>query len=303
MKAVKVKGNTYCIDVGAAYIPFYKINEKDIILFDTGSLHERKTLESVLEENDFNVKAVINSHTHPDHVASNQYLKEKYNCIIAAPMFEAQICGSAMNLKTNYSGSTLTEVKEIYGYMLFKTDIYIDDTQNEIKICGVNFKIMHTPGHSPSHICITTPDNVSYVADTLVSYEMIESYKLPYDYVLLEDLKSKDRLYGLDCCKYIVAHKGIYDDITNLIADNIAFYIHRAEKTCELINEKMTIEEIIIAASKSFGVKIDNIYKYDTISKMIKCQLDYLCETGRITLAMDKGLRKYERNEDIEIVS
>jgi len=299
MKIIKVKGSTYCMDVGMSYVPFYKINERDIILLDTGHIYEREKLETALEENDFNIKGILNSHGHPDH----QYFKGKYNCIIAAPMYEAQICSSAMNLKAYYNNNTLTEIKEQYGYMLFETDIYISDKQNEINFCGVNFKIMHTPGHSPSHICITTPDNVGYVADALISYEMIESAKIPFDFVLLEDLKSKDKLLSFDCDRFIVAHKGIYDDITNLTADNIAFYIHRAEKTYELINGKMTMGEIVKEACKSFGLKLNNIYKYDLISRMLRCHVDYLYETGRIRLVIDKGFRKYERNEDIEIVS
>ncbi len=302
MKIIKVKGNTYCIDVGMSYVPFYKINEKDIILLDTGHIHEREILETVIEENNFNIKGIINSHGHPDHVASNQYFKEKYKCIIAAPMYEAQICSSAMNLKAFYNNNTLTEVKEQYGYMLFETDVYITDRQNEINICGENFKIMQTHGHSPSHICITTPDNVGYVADALISYEMIETAKIPFDFVLLEDLKSKDSLLSYDCDKYIVAHKGIYDDITNLIADNIAFYIHRAEKTYELIKGKMTMGEIVKAASKNFNVSISNIYKHDLISTMLRCYIDYLYETERIRLVIDKGFRKYERNEDYKDV-
>lgn len=299
MNIIQVKDNTYCIDVGMSYVPFYKLNEKDIILIDTGAIEEREILESVFEENNFNIKGIICSHAHPDHIGSNQHFKEKYNCIIAMPMYEAQICSSAMNLKAYYNNNTLTEIKDHYGFMICETDVYITDKQYEINFCGADFKIMHTPGHSPSHICITTPDNVGYVSDALISYEMIETAKIPFDFVLLEDLKSKDKLLSYNCDRYIVAHKGIYDDLTNLIADNIAFYIHRAEKTFELINGKMTMGDIVKAAAKSFDVKINNLYKYDLISRMLRCYVDYLYETGRIRLVIDKGFRKYERNEDI----
>lgn len=302
MKIIQIKNNTYCIDVGISYVPFYKLNENDIILIDSGEQGDRKRLESVINENNFNIKGIICSHGHPDHVGNNKYFKEKYNCIIAMPMYEAQICSSPMNLKAYYNNNTLTEIIEHYGFMIFETDEYITNKQNEINFCGANFKIFHTPGHSPSHICITTPDNVGYVADALISYEMIENAKIPFDFVLLEDLKSKDNLLSLDCDKYIVAHKGIYDDITNLIADNIAFYIHRAEETFELITGKMTMGEIMKEACKSFGVNINNIYKYDLISRMLRCYVDYLYESNKIRLVIDKGFRKYERNEDIQVV-
>lgn len=302
MNTIQVKNNTYCIDVGNSYIPFYKINEKDIILLDTGFIDEREIIESVIVENNYNVKGIINSHCHPDHVASNQYFKDKYNCLIAAPLYEAQICSTAMNLKAFYSNSTLTEIKEQYGYMLFETDVYITDKQQEINFCGVDFKIIQTHGHSPVHICITTPDNVGYLGDALVSHEVIESAKIPFGFVLLEDLKSKDSLLSYECDKYIVAHKCIYDDITNLIADNIAFYIHRAEKTYELINGRMTMEEIIKVASKEFGVSISNIYKHDLISTMLRSYVEYLYEIGKIRSVIDRGFKKYERNVGYEEV-
>lgn len=302
MNLIQVKGNTYCIDVGWTYVPFYKLNEKDIILLDTGAPDERNIIEKVLDENNFNVIGILNSHGHPDHIGNNQYFKKKYNCLIAMPMYEASICSSAMNLKAYYSNNTLTEVRNQYGFMIFETDEYITDKQKEINYCGVNFKLMHTPGHSPSHICITTPDDVGYVGDAIISYEKIETSKIPFGFVLLEDLKSKDKLLSLDCSRYIVAHKGIYDDITNLIADNIQFFISRAEKTFDVIEGRMTMGEITKAALKNFRVVAENIYKYELLSRMLKAYVDYLYETGRIRLVMDKGLRKYERNEDKRIV-
>jgi hypothetical protein len=35
---------------------------------------------------------------------------------------------------------------------------------------------------------------------------------------------------------------------------------------------------------------------------MLRAYVDYLYETGRIKLVMDKGMLKYERNEDNRIV-
>lgn len=295
MKVTQVKNNTYCIDTGLSYVPFYKINEKDIILMDSGFSDAREILESVFNKNNYNLKGIICSHGHPDHVANNQYFREKYNCTIAMPIYEAHICSSAMNLKAYYNNITLTEIQRRYGFMLFETDIYITDEQSEINFCGVNFKLIHTPGHSPSHICITTPDNVCYLADALISYELIESAKIPFEFVLLEGLKSKDKLLSLDYDKYIVSHKGIYEDITNLVADNVQFYIHRAERTLELIQGKMTMDEIMKIASKCFNIRVSNVYKYDVIFRMLRIYVDYLCETGKIRPVIDDGFLKYEK--------
>lgn len=293
MNIIKVKGKTYCIDLGMSYVVFYKLNENDIILLDTGAIDEREILETALQENNLNVKGIICSHGHPDHVASNQYLKEKYNCIIAAPLYEAQICSSAINLKAIYAENTISEVENLYNFMIFETDIYISEEQEEIDLCGENFKIRHTQGHSPSHICITTPDNVCYLADGLVSYEIIETAKVPYSFVMLEDIKSKKNLLNFKCDKYIVSHKGIYDDITKLVEDNVEFYNDRANKILELIKGEMTEGDIVNAVSKIFSLKSNNIFKYDLIKRLLMCHIDYLLETGKIKVIINDGYRKY----------
>src|SRR5690606_21781093 len=112
-------------------------------------------------------------------------------------------CSSAINLKAFLTTSTVSEINNIFNYMIFETDVYITENHKELDFCGVNFKILHTPGHSPSHICITTPDNVCYIADGLVSYEVIETAKVPYDFIMTEALKSKEKLLTLNCDKYI----------------------------------------------------------------------------------------------------
>ena len=62
---LKVKGNTYCIDTGMTYIPFYKIDSERIIMLDTGwKSGEIKGIVGIIEKNNFKVSAILNSHAH-----------------------------------------------------------------------------------------------------------------------------------------------------------------------------------------------------------------------------------------------
>lgn len=287
MNIIRVIENTYCIDAGTSYIPFYKINEKEIIMLDTGLKNEQcRGIEEVLESNNLTIKAIINTHSHIDHVGNNVYFKEKYNSIIAMPSYEAFICSSDVNLKLYYGDETLKFIKKHYGHMVFKTDIIIKKDEDEISVCDVKFKIVHTPGHSPSHICIITPDNVAYVGDALISYELIKVLKIPYTFILGEDMKSKAKLYDLNCSKYIAAHKGMYDDITKLIDDNIDFYENIAMKIYDLITKPMSMEEILQAAAKKFKIYINDPHKYYIIRMMLKSYLDYLAEIEKLEIVI-----------------
>ncbi|MBK5241347.1 MBL fold metallo-hydrolase [Clostridium sp.] len=296
MRILEVKGNTFCINTGMTYIPFYKINNEEIIMLDSGWAEgEQKGIDELLEKNNFNVVAIICTHAHVDHIGNNAYLKSKYNCIIAMPAYEALICSSIVNLKMYYNNLTLSDVSEHFGHMVCVTDIMILNNQDSINVRGVKFNIIHTPGHSPAHICITTPDDVAYLADALISYEVMRGAKIPYAYILSEDLKSKSKLYDLKYSKYVVAHKGMYDDITKLITDNIDFYKDRALKIADLIEGAMTMEDIHKAVIINLDINVKNRYRYTIIERMLKSYVEYLNETGILVLNMDKGFLKYSK--------
>jgi glyoxylase-like metal-dependent hydrolase (beta-lactamase superfamily II) len=211
------------------------------------------------------------------------------------PAYEALICSSTVNLKLYYSNQTLSEVTEHFGHMVCETDIMILDNEDRISVLGSEFKILHTPGHSPAHICITTPDDVVYLGDSLISYEVMRGAKMPYAYILKEDLKSKLKLYDLKCSKYVVAHKGMYNDITELITDNINFYKNRAARVYDVIDGSMTMEDIFMAVIKNFNIHVNSRYRYSVIERMLKSYVEYLNETGIINLKMDDGFLKYSK--------
>ena len=295
MKLRKIKGNTYAIDTGMTYIPFYKINNNEIIMLDCGWIKEREGISKILEENNFKVAGILASHSHIDHIGNCSYLKEKYNSVIAMSSYEALICSSPVNLKAFYSTQNLTDVIRHFGHMVCETDIMIDSNCESIYLCGVKFKIFHTPGHTPEHICAVTPDNVAYVGDALISRSVMEGAKMPYAFILSEDLASKKELHNLKCSMYVTAHKGIYDnsEINSLIDDNIKFYKNRAKSICEIINGKLTMEEILKEVIKAFNIPVKTEYKYYTIERMLRSYIEYLNEMGKIELSIEDGFLKY----------
>ena len=294
VEIINIKGHTFCIDTGMTYIPFYKVNEKEIIMLDTGwAAGEQKGIADILQKNALKIVGIINSHAHIDHSGNNSYFRQKYNCQIAMPACEAMICHSQANLKLYYYMLSLAEIAEHLDHMVCPVDLPIADNQTSIEMCGIEFTIMHTPGHSPAHICLFTPDDVAYVADALISSDVMNGAKMPYAYILSEDLRSKEKLYALNSSKYVVAHKGIYEDITQLITDNIDFYQLRAEKIRELIVKPMTMQKLMAAVITSFNIRMATVNKYNLIERMLRSYLEYLDEKSRIKLILEDGCLKY----------
>jgi glyoxylase-like metal-dependent hydrolase (beta-lactamase superfamily II) len=284
MKINNIRGNTYFIDTGRTYIPFYKLNENEVILMDSGLANrEGRNIDKILEENHFKVAGIICTHAHSDHVGNNAFFKRKYNSVIAMPAYEALICSSLINLKSYYSNLTFEETKVSYSHMICHTDILISEEDSEVEVCGIRFNIYHTPGHSAEHVCIITPDDVAYLGDCLISYEVMRASKIPYAYILSEDLTSKEKLYSLKSSVYIIAHKGVYEDISELIEDNIDFYKSKAHKIYEIIEDNMSQEDILEAVIVKFNIRINNRYKYALIERLTKSYVEYLSEQKLIS--------------------
>jgi len=104
---------------------------------------ESEPIIKYLDKNKINLKFILNTHHHYDHVGGNELLQKKYN---------AKIVG--------YKG----DKKRIPG-----VDILVDDEQiwkNE----NFEAKIMHIPGHTTGHICFYFYNNkIIFTGDTLFS--------------------------------------------------------------------------------------------------------------------------------------
>lgn len=292
---IHVKGNTFCIDTDMTYIPFYKVNEKEIIMLDSGWAEgEQEGLNKLLDYNDFRVAGIINSHSHIDHIGNNSFFKNKYECIIAMSTFAAHICSSIEALKQYYNRHFLSCVKEHYGHLVCETDIIIDEHQNNVYINGVKFGIFPTAGHTLGHIAIITPDDVAYLGDALITDKVMSGTKLPYAYDLEEDLKSKVSLLNLYSKKYVIAHKGIVDNIDDLIEENIKYYKGRASTLLNLIIYPMTLEEILKVIVKEWNIKIQSVNKYIVVERMLRYYIEYLFETNQVEAIIDDGFLKYK---------
>lgn len=296
MKSIHVAGNTYVLDFPVLHLPYYKKSESEIILLDTGLKREHEAaLLGFLEEENLTVSGILCTHAHIDHVGNAAWLKEKYGCPIAMPKVEAEIVSSLLNLKIFYGTYPMNRIRDHFGHMVIKTDRFIEETETEILFQGVPFSIIHTPGHSAGHIAITTPDDVTYIGDALISEEVMRSSKLPYAHILSKDLMSKMKLYHVRSSWYILAHKGIYTDIKDLITDNIYFYKNRAEEILKVIEKPMTFEDILKSLSRSMRICITTPFKYIVVERMLRCYIEYLEETGKITLVLEEDFLKYTK--------
>lgn len=90
----------------------------------------------LLRDKNLNVKYIINTHDHIDHIADNEYIKSNFNAKIVA--------------------HKLSDVKK---------DISVADG-DVVNVGSIHIKVIHTPGHTLDSICLLV-DGKLLTGDTL----------------------------------------------------------------------------------------------------------------------------------------
>lgn len=122
------------------YIYIITCNKTNIsAVIDPGS---SKEVIEFAKKNSLNIKYILNTHHHYDHINGNNEIKAKYNCKIIAYRHENKI-----------------------------PNIDITVNENEIILIGaIEFQIIHLPGHTNNHIAYySAKNNVIFSGDVLFS--------------------------------------------------------------------------------------------------------------------------------------
>ncbi|MEJ2673025.1 MAG: MBL fold metallo-hydrolase [Deltaproteobacteria bacterium] len=129
---------------------------KEAVVIDPGG-DENEILE-VLKYNNFQLKLIIDTHGHFDHVDANQPLKDATGAKIAIHEADAQMLTQPSNEALFFTGN---RVRTSMADILLK--------ENDVLTFGsYRLKVLHTPGHTPGGISLVLEDHpYVYVGDLL----------------------------------------------------------------------------------------------------------------------------------------
>lgn len=119
----------------------------DGLQIDTGCAHTAQQFVSALR--DWPVEQVVNTHSHEDHIGANAEVQERFGCPIwahpdALPILHNPRLQSLQPYRRLFWGWPRPSDGQPIGEWV--------ETQH------FRFQVIHTPGHSPDHICLFEPD-------------------------------------------------------------------------------------------------------------------------------------------------
>ena len=176
---------------------------------------------------------------------------------------------------------------------MFTTDVVIKPGQKTLDFCGARFGIIELPGHTPGQIGIITPDDVLYVADALMGQVILDTAKLPTVDDHEADIKTKKMLRVLDHRKYVLAHKGVYDDIGELVDRNLDFLESRAEFMMSTLTDGMSFGEWLESFYAAAGMRTRDPLRCSIYERNFRSFSGYLADIGRLEIVRKNGTNHY----------
>ncbi len=208
-----ISGTEIRLLVGGRSNVFLVSNNKINILVDTGPASSGKRLLKKLEQ--LSIKSIdylLLTHTHFDHAANAQKLKEIFGLKVIVDESEAAYLLSGDSPVSSGTNALTTWLVATFGkwtdkmvrYQSCKADITIKK-ESEFSFPGIDAKILHTPGHTSGSLCLIVDNEAALAGDTLFGI-FPDSCFPPFANDVAELLKSWEKLLNTGCKFFLPSH-------------------------------------------------------------------------------------------------
>lgn len=291
MELIKVGEKTYYIK-NATNIGIYRINDKDVYLIDTGNDKDAgEKILKIVNEQGWNVKGIITTHSNADHIGGNKVIQDRTNCTILAN-----------NIEIAFTKYPILESSFLYGGYPFKNirnKFLLAKSSNVIPIennLTEGLEYFPLKGHFFDMIGIKTSDNIYFLADSLFSEETITKYQIFFIYDVKEYLNTLDFLSTLKGTLYIPSHCEATKDISKLIELNRKKIYEILDVIYNICEKEITFEEILKYIFDKFNL-VMNVNQYVLIGSTVKSYLSYLVDENKLTYEYVNNMMRWKQVE------
>ncbi len=273
---VQIGENTYYIETPVK-VGIYT-EGSDAYVIDTGNDKDMgKRILSILKEQNWNLKGIINTHSHGDHIGGNAYLQKQTGVKAYGSPVENTFTMRPILEPSFISGG--------YPYKAIRNKFLMAKPSQPTSIEEVDlpFRFIPLPGHTFDMMGIVTKDDVCFLADALVGVDTLNKYHISFLYDVRAYLETLDQILTMNHRVYLPSHSHVTDDIKPLVEQN-------REKVLEIIE---TIQTICIEP-KSFENILKEVFDhYDLVMNATQYTLVGCTTRSYLAYMSDEGLLEY----------
>ena len=276
---IQVGKKTYFINCPAK-IGIYKLNDTDVCLIDTGNDKDAgRKINKILNENNWHLKMIVNTHSNGDHIGGNNFLQKKWDCDkVSTPIENIFTSYPILEPSFLYGGYPCKKLRNKF-LMAHESDI-TGDVENDLP---KGLEYINLPGHFFQMIGIKTDDDVYFLADCLFGENIINKYHLSYIYDVKEYLSTLNKIMNLKAKLFIPSHAEPTKDIIPLAQLNINKVHEIIAKIYEICTENLIFEDILQKIFEVYDLKMD-FNQYVLIGSTVRSFLSYLYDEGKVDI-------------------
>lgn len=144
---------------------------KDCVVIDPGCFddEEKAQLAGFIEGEELNVKLLLNTHCHIDHVLGNYFVKQK---------FSTRLLIHAADAASLKAVSVYAPTYGLFQYQETTPDGFLDEG-DVVNFGNQSLKVLFVPGHAPGHIAFYNKENKVLIGGDVLFYNSIGRTDLP----------------------------------------------------------------------------------------------------------------------------
>lgn len=281
---VKVNGSSYYIEAPAK-VGLVRLSENDVFLIDSGNDKDAaKKVLKIIDSEGWNLKFIINTHSHADHIGGNKFLQDRTGCKIYAKGAECDLTNNpVLESAILYGGYPPEELRKKF-FLAQKSQVdYLSQD-----VLPVGFEIIPLKGHYFDMVGIKTSDNVLYIADSFSGKDILDKYKIGYIYDVGAYIETLEMLKNVNADYFVPSHTVVSSEISDIIQYNIDSVKNIAEIIYDLCNEAKCFDDLIKNIFDFYELKM-SFEQYSLVGSTLKSYLSWLKYEGRISLLIENN--------------
>jgi len=297
MKAQKLFDSVYFIP-GSTNIgiildcPARKTELCDVYIVDSGRGKDDaaiilRELSELFPDENYILKAVINTHSHADHSGGNAYLQEKAGCKIWCSEGEAAgLQNPLIQSSVEWGGNPIEELKtEFYLPKKCKTDKFISEDLTDLLKNGGKIQYVPLSGHYFDMFGILYTDSaghrVLFAGDGFFGRQFLFKYWIPYIFDVGKEFETLDKLSKFKADYYIPSHGDALTRIEETVEENQIALLSTEICIMGILNkESLTFEELLKRVADKNGINM-KAAQIILIGSTLRAYLVYLRESGK----------------------
>ncbi len=259
-------------------IGIYVRKSGEAYLIDSGVDDEAaRRAEQVIKDEGWNLKGIINTHAHADHIGGNKYLQKKYGCDIFAADGETHfIKYPAHGAASIFGGNPPKELlhKLLYAEESEPKSIFDEGFPKELKAVPL-------PGHSYDMIGVLTPDGTFFIGDAVSNPAGLEKYRIVYVFDVGKFVDTLGMLENFDAKMFVSSHAPAVCDIREYAKINREWIMKNAADLMEFSKDGASAEELVKAFFDKYGLLMSYV-QYSIMHASIMSYLTWMKERREI---------------------